>query len=327
MTCIWAIIQPNDLVTLRFRHIEYCEMFEQSWLLFAVLSAGVYAVTNFIDKYILEREVKDYRGLTVYSSIVGLLFGCVYWVADGFQLLTPQDTFLIILSGVFTVWGLAAYFRSLSSEETSTVIFFMQMTPVITLLLSALFIGERISTLQFYGFILVLFAMMGMSFSVKKLRIRCSVAFACILLADSLWAGANVLFKFVIAETTFNQLIAYESFGIALGGFLLYLAFPSVKKAFQAIRLSTGRSVVLFILLNEAIFIAAKLLGFYAISLGPVSLVSVVGSTQVFFGIAYGLLLTLFTRKVYHENISPSGMMKKFSLALLVFAGIWLMQY
>ena len=49
-------------------------------------------------------------------------------------------------------------------------------------------------------------------------------------------------------------------------------------------------------MVNEALFLGAKLLAFFAISLAPVSLVGVVGSTAVFFGMIgvtfFGLFLT-----------------------------------
>ena len=298
-----------------------------TWLLFAVFASAVYAVTNFVDKYILEKQINDYRGLVIYSAFVSFVFGSLCWILVGFPVLIPRDTILVISTGVLTIWGLALYFRALSSEETSTVIILMQMIPVITLLLSAIFLHERISSSQIYGFILIIGAIIGVSLKKEQLRMRLSSALLFVLLADFFWASANVLFKFVVSSENFSQLIAYESWGIALGGVIIYCCFPTVRSAFHKIKNSISKRALGFILINEVIFLIAKLLAFFAISLGPVSLVTIVGSTQVFFGIFYGWLLGALNWKIGQENISTFAMVKKLSLSVLGFAGIWLMQY
>lgn len=298
-----------------------------SWLFFAVLSSAVYAVTNFVDKYILEREVKDYRGLTVYTTLASFTFGILYWTFTGFPILGAQDAILVMGTGMLTIWGLSLYFRALSIEETSTVIILMQLVPVITLLMSSIFLGERISAAQVIGFILILAAVTGVSVKKTHLKMKFSKALLYILLADICWAAANVLFKFVVSTTTFSQLVPYESLGIAAGGVILYLLFPTVRDTYRITKNSLSKIGFSFIFINELIFVTAKILGYYAISLGPVSLVGIVSSTQVFFGIYYGWILTLLNRELFKEDISASGIIKRIFLAIVVFGGIWLMQY
>lgn len=298
-----------------------------SWLYFSILASAVYAICNFIDKYILEKRIKDYRGLVVYTALVGFIFGIGYWAFSGFSVLPTQDALLIILTGILTIWGLAFYLRSLALEETSTVIILMQMVPVITLVLSFFFLHEKISSIQMFGFVLILFAVVGVSLKKEDLHMRLSLALLFILLADLCWAIANIIFKFVVSSANFSQLIAYESFGIALGGLLLYLFYPSVRNAFHNQSKSLSKITIGIILINESIFLLAKLLGYYAISLGSVTLVGIVSSTQVFFGIFYGWILTLLYRNTYREDISFFGISKKIILALVVFGGIWLILY
>jgi drug/metabolite transporter (DMT)-like permease len=297
------------------------------WLLFSIISSAVYAITNFVDKYLLEKQIKDYRGLVIFSTIVALFFGILSWIFAGFPILPLQDSVMVVLTGILTVWGLAFYFSTLASEETSTVIILMQLVPVITLIESSIFLHEKISTAQSFGFTLILSAIVGASFKKESLQVKPSKAFFFIILADILWASANVIFKFVTISTTFVQLVAYESFGIALGGLLLYIFSSTIRNAFYTTTKSLNKSAIGVIFINEIFFLIAKLLGYLAISLGPVSLVGLVGSTQVFFGIIYGWILTILLRKIYNEDISSDGLAKKILLFSLVFTGIWLMQY
>ena len=134
-----------------------------SWLFFAIMSSAVYAMTNFVDKFLLEKEVKDYRGLVIYTSIIGFIFGSLFWMVFGFLTLPLFDALLVVGSGILTIWGLALYFRALTEEKTSTVIILMQMVPVITLFMSSTFLQEKISTFQLVGFILIFLSTISIS--------------------------------------------------------------------------------------------------------------------------------------------------------------------
>lgn len=297
------------------------------WLAYAIASSAVYAVTNFVDKYVLENQIRDYRGLAVFTTMVGLVFGCMCWLLAGYPSLFTWDALLVGMTGMCTIWGLALYFRALATEETSTVIILMQMVPVITVLLSAVFLHETLTGMQIAGFMLIIAAVVGMYFKPGEFRIRPNAALLFISLASALWGVANVIFKFVASTGTFLQLMAFESLGIAAGGLVLVVLFPSVRAAFALTTRTCRTTAILFIVLNEIFFVTAKLLAYYAISLGPVSLVSVIGSTQVFFGILFGWLLTRVTVKLFNEDISASGIFKKITLSVMVFVGIWFMQF
>ena len=78
-------------------------------------------------------------------------------------------------------------------------------------------------------------------------------------------------------------------------------------------------------LFNETFYTITQLISLLAISLGPVALVTVAGSTQVFFGIVLGGLLSLALPTIYKEDISRAGLTRKLAWAALMFAGLWLL--
>ncbi|MEK7617181.1 MAG: EamA family transporter [Patescibacteria group bacterium] len=297
-----------------------------NWLFFALLAPAVYAIVVFIDKYILEKEIKDYRGMPIYSAIIAGIFGTLIWIGTGFPLLSLRDSILIILTGILTIFGLASYFKALSTDEASKVTFLFQMTPIITLVLSFLILGDKISSFQLLGFLLILFSTIGISIEKSSKKLKFSNVFFLILLTDFFWASAYVLFKFVIETNSFVKVISYESWGIGVGGFILYHFFPSVKKAFKEVSKGVGSRILWFIVVNEGIFLLSRFLTYLAISKGPVALVDVVGGTQVIFAILYGLILTLLFPKIFQENISRRGLTKKILMGVLVLAGLWLVQ-
>lgn len=297
-----------------------------NWLFFALSSSATYSIVNFIDKYILEKEVRDYRSLPIYSSIISIFFGVLLWIITGFPVLSFQDTILIMFTGMLTIWGAAFYFKVLSDNETSKVIILFQLTSLITLILASVFLKEVITSIQLVGFFLILLATLGISLDKRQKQLKLSSAFALILLADLFWALSYVVFKYVSSANSFSKIISFESWGLALGGLILYVLFPSFSKAFKKTQNKVRKFALVLILFNEGVFLIAKLLMFLAISIGPVALVNVVGGTQVFFGIAFGFILTLIAPKIFQENITRDGLAKKISMATLVLIGLWLVQ-
>lgn len=297
-----------------------------NWLFFAILAPAVYAIVVFIDKYILEKEVTNYLGMPIYGSVIAAIFGVLIWIGTGFPSLTLRDSLLIMLTGVLTVFGLASYFKALSIDEASKITILFQITPVLTLILSYLLLGNRISGQQFLGFVLILVSTLGTSVEKSLRKFHLSNIFFLILLTDFFWALAFVIFKFVSETNSFSSLISYEGFGMGVGGFILYKFFPSIRNSFEMINKKVGSSFFWIIVINEAIFLVSRLLTYLAISKGPVALVDVVGGTQVIFAIFYGILLTKISPKIFKENVSLKGLSKKLVLAGVVLVGLWLVQ-
>lgn len=293
------------------------------WLFYALLSPLVFAFVVDFDKYILEKHVSDYRGMPIYGSIVAPFMGAIIWVVSGFPLLEFKDAMLIILTGMLTIWASATYFKALSSDEASKITILFQMTPIFTLLMSFLFLRETISFNQLIGFLLIFFAIVGISYDKKKIGFNLSSTFFLILLTDLLWASSYVLFKFVVDTNSFFKVVSYESLGIGLGGLFLYIFFPSIRHAFLKTNKKVGKKVLRFVFFNEGMYVFGRLLNYFAISLGSVGLVTVVGGTQVFFAILLGWILTLISPKIFKEGITKEDLSKKFVMASLVLSGLW----
>jgi hypothetical protein len=64
-----------------------------------------------------------------------------------------------------------------------------------------------------------------------------------------------------------------------------------------------------------------------AFTLAPVAIVSIIGSTQVFFGLLYGTVLTILFPKLFKENISKQTLVRKLILAIIAFTGIFLVSF
>ena len=294
-----------------------------NWLLPAFAAPALYTPLTFVDKFIVSKVIKDYRGMPMYGAIMGLVVGTLFWFITGFPYLPPKDALIVIATGCLTIWSAYFYFWAVTFEEASTLTLLFQMSPIITLVFAFLFLGERISLLQLIGFVLILSSVVGVSIDRPALKISLSPALLLVLVVDAMWAAAAVLIKAAIDANSFAKILSYESWGLGLGGMVLYALFRGIRDAFNASIGTIRRRFLAVMFLNEGVFVLAKSITYYAYSIGSASLVSVVGSTSVFFGILYGVVLTLLIPTYIKEDISRRNLVRKGIAALVLFVGVW----
>ena len=296
-----------------------------NWITLSLLAPAIYTVVNFIDKYVVEHKVRDSRGMPIYGTIVAVLFGTSVWLLGGMPTLSGRDGTLILLSGIVSMWGFALYFYALARSQTSYIIALLQTTPVFTLILSQLILDEPLSRLQLAGFVVVFAAIIGLSIDKVERKIKIDKAFWAIIVANILFAVASIIVKYTVDLDGFVPILAYESWGLVIGGIVLYVGFKNVRRAFWKSFREVGNSTLAVMFFNESLFVVSKAITFLAISLGPVALVNVLGGTQVFYGFVYGVALTLLFPQFFHEDTSPREVVKKLVFSSILFIGIWLL--
>lgn len=297
-----------------------------SWIIYALLAPAIDTVTNFVDKYLIGDRIRDSHVITLYMAIVGVIAGTLVWIFNGFAFLGPRDTVLVLIAGILMYYWISFYFKALEEEETSVVILLFQLSPVITLVFSWLFLQETITFSQFLGFVLILSA--STAVSLKETEgggLYIGKAFWYVNISNLLWSIAAVLLKFTINTDGLLTVIAYESWGVALGGALSLVLFRHIRESFidhvKRLRKGTASAVVG----NEILSLIAKWVTFLAFSLGPVALVDVIAGVQVFYGIALGWVLTLLFPAVFREDTSRKRIILKITAAATLFYGIYLL--
>ena len=176
---------------------------------------------------------------------------------------------------------------------------------------------------QLVGFIIILIATLLLGAQKQKKMWVVPKGFWLIILYDVMFAIIGILLKYSGNKSSFTQIISFESFGMGLGGIIIYFFIPAVRNAFLKSRRTLFKKALPLIVLNEAVFIIAKSLGYYAFILGPVALVSVLANVQVFFGLLFGWILTLFYPHTFNEKIAKRDMQFKVVCAVLLFAGLY----
>lgn len=297
-----------------------------AWMIFALLAPASFTLVNYVDKFVVSRVVRDPMAVPVFTMLVGLVVGTGLWLVGGRALLPTHDALLLLASGMVTVWAAVFYFVALAESETATVIVLLQVTPVMVLVLAWVFLGQALVFRQIAGFALILAAAIGVTWSPDDGGFRINRAFWFVLATDLLSAVGIVLFAGVVSETGFITEVAYESWGIAIGGAVALAALPRMRRALATVWRETRGRALAVVSVNEFGYVVAKLFGFIALSGGPAALVSVLSGTQVFFGIAYGWVLSQVAPQIFGDRPNNSVLVRNMLLASTLLIGVWLVQ-
>ncbi len=109
-------------------------------IFFSILSPAIFAVINYIDKFLLEKHNISPTVITVYGGIYAFVAGLIILVFTGLYPIDSKSLIIILSSGILTSLYLLPYYKALSLDETSYVIPLFQFYPIFVLLLSFLFL-------------------------------------------------------------------------------------------------------------------------------------------------------------------------------------------
>lgn len=295
-----------------------------SWVLLALISTLLDTIVLFIDRYVVEKESGDVRGLPVITAVVSFFVGAVFWLVSGLFVPKSLDLTVMLLPGVLILWANALYFQAVPRQpQSSVIIITFQLHPIFVLILSWLFLKDTISSRQLFGFILIILSVILISLEGRGERpgFKLSPALWLLTISTLSYAFATILLKWATINYSIYVVAAYQGFGMALGGLSL-LALPWVRTGVYQVFSENPFRVIGIMGTNELVSQASKLLRLSAISLGPVALVSAISSTRVFLGVWAGALLTSYAPGIFKEDIRRGSLRNKSILSLITLAGL-----
>jgi len=295
------------------------------WIYFVVLAALAYTAADFLDKFLVDKKVKVPIVLPIFiraASAIPLLFVALF---VGFSL--PSQHFLpwIVLAGVFSTAGVVLFYKALQSGEASRVLPLYQFIPVFVLFLSFLFIGEVLGFFAYVGFVVIIIG--GLVISAKSLSklFKVERVFWLVVLSSFLYAVSYVILKFVLSGVEyFNAFIFFWSMQILVMSSLLLSR--SIRMQAKACVSKLDLKSKSLILLDAVISVAAFMLNYIAISLGPVTLVEASGNIILVFIFISALLLTRYSPHILKEEFDAKNAAQKIAGTILIIAGVLLTQ-
>lgn len=295
------------------------------WYIYALLTPTFYSVSNYFDKFLLEKRIRDPLAITALAGVLSGIVGVIIGFATSWQEVAGSGTWILIGAGLLLIFYLIPYYEAMKRDEASRVAPLFGFIPVFTLILSSVFLHESLLPKQIVGMLVVVIG--GFLLSVKRVeggmfRPRASLWF--MLLSSLLYGVVSILFRSVVRDGSvgFWGVLSYEYIGKGIGGLAL-LAIPQIRvsigRQMKMIKKSAGILVV-----NDALGIAAQTAEAFALTLATVPMVNVVGAVQPFMTLTEGLVLTLFFPHIIREDIRKIVVAHKLISIVLIFAGLYL---
>lgn len=292
------------------------------WIIFATLTPFLYTVTNFIDKYILEKKIKDPTAATIFGSYVSGVIGIIILAINGFPIFETQQIVYLCIAGILLVLYLLPYYSALRLDDTSRVVPLFQFIPVIVFFFSWMFLRETLSLTQIVGFIVILisgFVLSSDKVNIAILKPRPMLYY--MLFSSAMYATMLVLIRSVVKTEDFWVVMGYQMVGNGIGATLLLMivGVDRFKKATKDLY-----SIIGIVTVNNGLAITAQLSEGFALSLAATSLVSIVGGVQPLFLTIIGYVLTRWYPTLIKEDIRAKIIKKKIITMISLLFGLYL---
>ena len=293
-----------------------------NWILFSLLAPLFWVASNFVDKYILGKYTKGIFDFLFFSTITSWFIFIVIFLFVGVPELSAYSL-IPIATGMALIYSYGFYGKALEQGDTSALVILFKLIPVITLVLAFIFLGQTLSSGEFFGFLIVLVGATIISF--EKGRAIFTKRLGMILVAIFMWSAMVLFVDYGLTKMSFWDYFMLDTLGSALAGLALFV-IPSVRRqVIEGIKTASLGKYTWFFWNNILDFFGQMSIKKALVIAPSVGLVMVVTQVQSFYAIIIGALLTLFVPSIIKEDISAPVLIKKCIGAIIMFGGVYIL--
>ncbi len=286
------------------------------WFLIAIIGPFLYAITNHIDKVLLEKYFKSsgVGTLLLFSSILSILALPFIFIFEPNSLnIAPLNALILGFVGLLNVLVLWCYLMALKNEEASVAVVFYQLVPVFGYILGLIILDETLSFYQIIAMAIIILGTAIVSFEVdadNKFKLRTNTIFF-MTSAAFFWGLESVIFKAVAIEENVLRSLFWEHLSLAFVGILIFIFIKRYRHHFISAIKNNSLPILGLNVANEGIYMLGNVAFAFAYLLAPVALVLLTQSYQPLFVFAIGIFLTIFFPKVVVEKIEIKHLWQK----------------
>ncbi|MCK4817551.1 DMT family transporter [bacterium] len=297
-----------------------------SWVLFITVAAFLWSITNIIDKYLIEKKVKNPLILTIFMRVGTLIPMIIVIPFIGFSIPSLDLSIILLVAGLFAAFGVLLYYKSIQIGEISVIVPLLQLIPIFVLFFSYFLLNEVLHFLDYVGFGIIIVGALVIS-TKRLLKIfQIEKIFWLILLASVLFAFSDVALKYTFTNTEYWSAFITFWFLQTMILMALLLSGKIREEAKFFIKKLDFRDKMIIIIVAIVSFIA-YILGTLAISLGPVTLVGVLANTELVFTFILAALFTYFLPQILKERFDRKTTIQKIIGMIIIISGVLLIQF
>jgi transporter family protein len=294
-----------------------------SWILFAILASLLWSACNIIDKYVYTKLLKNPMISIIFMGIIGIFIGAGIYFMRGFSELSYFNILIAMVSSGIYLFAVLLYFKAVKIEDISTIVPLYYITPLFTLILATILLGEIFTPLKYLGIFLLVAGAMFIS-AKGSFRPSLGKAFWLIMASSVLISVNSVITKYLLGFSDFWTIYAYMRIGIFL--WLIPSYFINFKDISHAIKKHRAKAVS-WVSISEFLNLVAIFLSTIAASIGYVTLVGALTSIQPFFVLLITVLMSIYIPKILKEEIGKSAIALKLAGIIVMFIGALLVGF
>ena len=294
-----------------------------SWFWLALLSAALLGMVGILDKALIFHFAKSRLTLPL---LIGIAQGVI---GAGLVLVLPwtdADMAAVgwaLLSGVLWGAGSLFVFYVLFDREASRTIPIFQTFPAFVAPMAVIFLGEELALYQWVAILAVVSGavMNSLRRDYGYSGLVLDRVFYVLIGASIVAAAANIAGKLAVDNLEVLQAHGLRVLGMA-GLMLLVSLRPAPMREVWGFARRKSPALGIFGLNEFVVANTGMLINLWAISLGPVSLVTAVTATTTLFLLAYGFALALLFKGALGEQISAGSVAVKIVSTVMIVAGV-----
>lgn len=301
-----------------------------SWFFLTIISPFLYALTNHIDKILLERYFKNggVGTLILISSLLSALsLPFLFWADPTVFNTSVTNIVILTLIGIMGVSIIWFYLMALDDDEASITVIFYQLIPVFAVILGYFVLDEVLTKMQLIAMAINILGTSIISFEIdaeNNFKLRRQTVFY-MLAASTMEAICSVAFKYVALEETVVTSLFWTFFSSTLVGIFIFIFVSSYRNnLIQALRINS-KAIISLNFLNEILYMLGDIVFAFAYLMAPIALVLLVNSFQPIFVVAIGIFLTIFFPNITVEKIQAKHLFQKLLAVIITGIGTYIL--
>jgi len=306
-----------------------------SYIAIAIISYFLVGLEIILDKFLLSSKKISHPAIyTFYSGLLSL-GALLIFSPFGFHKIGFSEMVFSLVAGLIFTYGILNLFFAINKSEASQVTPVIgAMVPLVTYLLSIIFLDERLTNIQLIGVLALIVGglLISFEFPLKINKRKFFSGFYNALLAGFLLAIAFTSFKHFYEQDNFTNVFIWTRIGLFLGALTL-LAVPAWRKViinslkgFRKPKKEGVHTGFLFVF-NKGLGGVGSVMTNYAISLGSVTIVNALVSTEYLFILMLGIIFSVWFPNVFRERRDWKSIFGKIVAIILITLGVVLISF
>lgn len=305
-----------------------------NWLIFVLITVLFESFRIFLDNYLSDYYFKGRHSVSqkYFYGIAFVIFALILipFANIDFSIGLISTIMIFIIAGIINSFAGIPYYKVLELDDSTNLGIFIQLSPVLYLILGWLFLGETISPTQLVAFFIILSAPLLILFTTRKRSRKIKIkaifyAFLYVLLA----VISNLIFvKESSQDITFAGAMAFLFLGKGLGNLLIMAARPKWRRRFRDVMQSSHKKVLRPLFGSLTLSLVKDFTYRAALILAPsVALASATSdSSEPIFIFFMGVVLTIIWPNFGREKLQRKSIIVHLIATVLVVIGIILIQ-